>query len=203
MKKLVVSEKYNNKKLNNYILDIFPSLNQNIYYKALRQKDIKINGKRVKENVDIFTDDIIEVFISDNLLIGKENFDLKVMYEDDNILAIYKPINISVTNEADENTITLSEIVKKKFGNNVEPCHRLDRNTKGIILFAKNNEALKILFDKFKKHEIEKHYIATVYGIPKVEQAVLKDYLFKDRKNNLVYISNIKKSRIFRNNNRV
>ena len=64
----------------------------------------------------------------------------------------------------------------------------------GIVLFAKNKKALEILFDKFKNHEIEKHYLATVYGIPKSEHEILQDYLFKDSKKNMVYISNIKKT---------
>ena len=69
------------------------------------------------------------------------------------------------------------------------PCHRLDRNTYGLILFAKNNEALNILFDKFKNKEIEKHYIAYCYGVPSKKQDRLESYLFKDNKKSLVYIS--------------
>ncbi len=189
MKKSVVPEKYNNKKLNAFLLDSFPNLNQNMLYKALRQKDIKVNGIRVKENCLIYAGDSIEVFISDQYLFGDNRIDLKVVYEDENILAINKPSGISVTeNSAD--SVYLAQIVKEKFGKIVEPCHRLDRNTKGILLFAKNQEALKILLEKFKNHEIEKHYKAQVFGIPKEEHKILKDFLFKDSKKNIVYISN-------------
>lgn len=76
----------------------------------------------------------------------------------------------------------------------MEPCHRLDRNTKGLVIFAKNKEALEILLEKFKNHEIEKHYKALVYGIPKSKHQILKDFLFKDSKNNIVYISSTKKN---------
>lgn len=69
------------------------------------------------------------------------------------------------------------------------PCHRLDRNTTGLVLFAKNKEALDILFNKFKNHEIKKFYRALVYGIPKVKNARLEAFLFKDTKNSIVYIS--------------
>ena len=54
MKKLIVNEKYNGKKLNKFLIDSFPSLSQNLFYKTLRQKDIKINGKRINQNVDIY-----------------------------------------------------------------------------------------------------------------------------------------------------
>ena len=101
---------------------------------------------------------------------------------------------ISVTDEKDQNQMTLTSLVKEKFGEDVEPCHRLDRNTKGLVIFAKNKETLEILLEKFKNHEIEKHYKALVYGIPKEKHKVLQDYLFKDSKNNIVYISETKKS---------
>ena len=67
--------------------------------------------------------------------------------------------------------------------------HRLDRNTYGLVIFAKNKKALEILLNKFKNMEIEKHYKCTVYGIPKIKNNTLKAYLFKDRKKSLVYIS--------------
>lgn len=192
MRKIKVTEKYNNKKLNNLILDTFPALNKNILFKALRQKDIKINGTRVKENVDVKVGEEIEVYISDELLFGISE-KLKVVYEDDNILVVNKGDMISVTDEKDSNQITLTKLVKKEFGEDLEPCHRLDRNTKGLVIFAKNKEALEILLDKFKNHEIEKHYKALVYGILKEKHKLLEDYLFKDSKNNMVYISDTKK----------
>ena len=73
------------------------------------------------------------------------------------------------------------------------PCHRLDRNTTGLILYAKNQEALDILLNKFKFHEIEKHYLAWVYGIPKVNFKRSEAYLFKDNKKSIVYISDFPK----------
>ena len=73
------------------------------------------------------------------------------------------------------------------------PCHRLDRNTTGLVLFAKNEIALNILLEKFKNHEIEKHYLALVYGIPKVQSKRCEAYLFKDNKKSMVYISDVPK----------
>lgn len=74
-----------------------------------------------------------------------------------------------------------------------EPCHRLDRNTCGLVIFAKNPEALTILLDKFKNREIQKHYSCLVYGkLPKKEDTLIA-YLFKDSKKSQVYISNEQK----------
>ena len=71
------------------------------------------------------------------------------------------------------------------------PCHRLDRNTSGLILFAKNEISLNILLNKFKYKEIEKHYLALVYGKPQFKHQKLEAYLFKDSHKSLVYISDV------------
>lgn len=69
------------------------------------------------------------------------------------------------------------------------PCHRIDRNTTGLVLFAKNETSLNILLDKFKNHEIEKHYLALVYGHPKEQFKRCEAFLFKDNKKSRVYVS--------------
>lgn len=181
MKILVVDEKYNNKKLDKFIFDKFPSLSSGLFYKTLRKKDFRVNDNRISENIILHTGDEIKVFISDELL--KNNILLPTIYEDDNILVIDKPTNIEVVGE---NSVT--SILEKKYSY-IKPCHRLDRNTTGLVLFAKNDIALNILFDKFKKHEIKKSYTALVYGIPKIKNSRLEAYLFKDNKKSLVYIS--------------
>ncbi len=186
MEKLIVSKKYNNKKINKFLKDSIPNLSDSLLYKTLRKKDIKVNGKRISENITVFENDEILVYISDELLKEKE-VALDIIYEDDNILLINKPVNIEVTG-----LNSLTDIVHKKYFNSPflpMPCHRLDRNTAGLILFAKNELSLNILLDKFKKHEIEKHYLALVYGIPKFKTKKLEAYLFKDSKKSKVYIS--------------
>ena len=121
----------------------------------------------------------------------KQSLDIKldIVFEDKNILIVNKPISIEVVGEN-----SLTTVVQNYCGNNTLPCHRLDRNTTGLVLFAKNDDALNILFEKFKNREIEKHYIAKVYGIPKKDSDVLTAFLFKDNKKSVVYISdNFKK----------
>ncbi len=189
MKKLIVDKKYNNKKLNKFLQDSIPNLSTNLLYKTLRKKDIKVNGKRVTENITVFENDEVLVYISDSLL----ETSLKIFYEDDNILILDKPSGIEVTGAN-----SLTSIIHKQYskcGFLPMPCHRLDRNTTGLILFAKNQESLNILLDKFKNHEIEKHYLSLVYGIPNENQQTLTAYLFKDSKKSLVYISDEPKKR--------
>ena len=117
--------------------------------------------------------------------------EINIIYEDKNILLINKPINIEVTGKN-----SLTDVVHRLYKSQEflpMPCHRLDRNTSGLILFAKNQTALDILLDKFKHHEIEKHYLALVYGVPKKKSERLISYLFKDSSKSLVYISDVPK----------
>ena len=189
MEKIIVNKKYDNKKLNKIILDKIPEINYNTFCKLLRKKDIKVNQKRTNKDIMVFESDIIEIYLPNMKKESKENEiqDIDIIYEDDNILAINKKANIEVTGE---NSLTekVQKIYKEKQIKPM-PCHRIDRNTTGIVLFAKDEETLQILLNKFRNHEIEKHYLALVYGIPKEKQKRLEDYLFKDKKKSQVYIS--------------
>ena len=191
MKKLIVNKKYDGKKLNKFLLENMPNLTYGLFCNTLRKKDIKINEKRINKDTTVHEGDEILVYIADSLLEGKNQVKLDVVYEDDNILIINKPANIEVTGE---NSLT-SVLHKNYETSNFKPmpCHRLDRNTTGLILFAKNEIALNILLDKFKNHEIEKHYLALVYGVPNVQHKKCEAYLFKDNKKSMVYISDVPK----------
>ena len=188
MRKIIVNKKYNGKKLNTFLLDNFNGLTLNIIYKTLRKKDIRINNIKITENCIINEGDEISIYLTDDLLF--KTIKLDIVYEDDNILVVNKPTGIEVVSN-DKNKITLTKLVLEYFYSLdfPSPCHRLDRNTCGLVVFAKNNESLEILLDKFKNMEIDKNYKCTVYGIPKVKQATLTAYLFKDSKKSQVYIA--------------
>ena len=86
MRKLIVSEKYNNKKLNTFILDNFKSLNQNVFYKALRKKDIRINDKRISENCLLRNGDEVKIYITDDIIFSTK-INLQKIYEDEKVYA--------------------------------------------------------------------------------------------------------------------
>ncbi len=189
MRKLIVPQKYNNKKLNTFILASFPELSINMLNKALRQKDIKINGVRIKENVSIYENDEIAVFIADEYLFSKPS--IEKVFEDENILVINKTNGIEVV--SDDASKSLTTILQEEY-EFIKPCHRLDRNTTGLVLFAKTEKSLNILLEKFKQKEIKKYYKCIVYGIPKKQADTLVAYLFKDSKKSMVYISDVPKT---------
>ena len=191
MQKIVVNKKYDGKQLSQLLLDNFSGLTMNTFYKALRKKDIRINNVRTNKNDVVHLGDEIQIFVIDELLY--KSFVLDIIYEDDNILIVNKPSDIEVVGDHSL-TNYLKDYVKSSSGIDkdniyIEPCHRLDRNTTGLVLYSKNETSTSILLEKFKDHEIEKHYLATVYGIPKLEHQTLTSYLFKDNKKSLVYIS--------------
>ena len=190
MKEIIVNKRYHEKKLNKVILDRLPNINYPTFCKLLRKKDIKINGKRINKDILVHENDKIEIYLPKELEEVKINLDK--VYEDENILVINKPAKIEVTGSN-----SLTEIINKQYTNcefKPQPCHRIDRNTTGLVMFAKNEESLRILLEKFKRHEIEKHYLALVYGIPDKKEERLKAYLFKDQKKSQVYISDIFKT---------
>lgn len=192
MRKLIVNKKYDNKKLNNFILDSFPDLNKSTLYKALRKKDVRINNVKVSEDTIVHYKDEIVLYIIDELLFKTSNLNINIVYEDNNIIIFNKPEGISITDD-NNSTPTFTSLVKQKYGSNLNPCHRLDRNTKGLIIYAKNPLSLQIMQEKFKCREIEKHYLAKVYGIINKNHEILEAYLFKDSKKSLVYISDFPK----------
>lgn len=185
MKSIIVSKNSDGKKLSTYITSVFPKVNINNIYKALRKKDIRVNGKRINENIIIHYKDKIDIYILDSILYGTYQFNIPIIYEDNNIVVFNKPYGIEVTGAN-----SLESIMEDKY-EYLKPCHRIDMNTTGLVIFAKNEESLNILLDKLKNHEIEKHYIACVYGIPLNKACTLESFLFKDRKKSIVYISDI------------
>ena len=183
MRNLVVSHKSNGKKIIQYLMNEFPNVSKDTIYKALRKKDIRVNDIKISKNISVYEGDKIAVYIVDELLFD-ENITLKIIYEDENILAINKPKGIEVVGEK-----SLTELVQNKYGIQTMPCHRLDRNTEGLVIFAKNEQALEILLEKFQNHEIVKYYKCKVVGTFKKKHVILDAYLFKDNKKSMVYIS--------------
>ena len=192
MRNLVVDEKYDNKKLVYVLMSYFDGLSSSLVYKALRNKDIKVNNKRVKDNITIHLGDNVCLYIDDKYLFKK--IELDIIYEDDNILIINKPQGIEVINSSS----SITSLLQNKYTANLDegfpyPCHRLDRNTSGLVIFAKNKSSLDIINSKLNNHEIKKFYKCTVIGLLDPKSDKLEDYLFKDSKKSIVYISHIPK----------
>lgn len=170
------------------ILERFPKMSYASIQKLLRLKDIKVNGMRIKENVTVHDGDEIYVYATDQMLNGVT---LKpvVIYEDNNILVCDKPVGMEVESDKyNDLTLSVNSYLAEK-GAKAAACHRIDRNTRGLVVFAKNKEAYAELLDAFKRRTIDKFYLAMCIGRPLKDEDHLYAYLKKDPVSSFVTIS--------------
>ncbi len=163
------------RKLSKLALYYIEDLSFSSLRKALRQKDVKVNGKRISEDITLSVGDKVEIYY-----VSTEVSKYAVIYQDDNVIVIDKKSGF--TSES------VFDALKDKF-ESVRFIHRLDRNTSGLMIFALNDLAEQELLHGFKERTFEKYYSATVVGVPKVKEALLTAYLFKDEKRSLVTIT--------------
>ncbi len=194
-------------RVDKFIGKAVPKLPQSLMYKYIRIKRIKLNHSRCEISTRLNEGDILELYINDEFFEAPSESDfllvsskIEVVYEDENILIVDKPCGL-VVHEDDDNTIdTLINRVKKYLYEKGEYkpeeeasfapslCNRLDRNTEGLVICAKNAESLRILNLAVKERRISKKYLCAVIGEPKPHEAVIKAYLIKNEAENTVRI---------------
>ena len=162
--------------LEKFLDNHLPELNKRLLKDLYKRRDIRINGARINKDTQLYKGDTVAVYIDESLLTCLA---FKIIFEDKNILVADKDSGIN--SEA-----VFFELSKER---EVYFLHRLDRNTKGLMLFAKTKKSEGILLKAFKERRVIKKYTALIYGTPKKRQAVLKAYLTKDEKNSLVKVS--------------
>ena len=159
-----------------------PEVPQRTVQQSFARRDVKLDGKRVKPDIRVFAGQKVELFCMEQTTPLVD-----VVYEDDDVLLINKRAGVSV--EPDEKGgVTLTELalkhVRQKNPDAWPPkaCHRLDNQTCGLTLFAKNERAESILTRAFKERTMDKRYICLVRGMMKPPSATCKAYLLKDAK---------------------
>ncbi len=179
--------------LSNYIFKTFPNLSKGKFFKSLRNKDIKINEKRVNKDIILNDKDEIKLYISDNILFNLPQ-KLDYIYDDQNIAIIFKPQGILSNDETKNSDEPTLESLVKKENQNYIICHRLDRNTAGLVIFAKNDIAYANILSGFKNNSIIKEYIAYVSGSNfKNKEETLNQYISLNKKDGI--------SKIYEKNN--
>lgn len=195
MRVFIVGEKDQGKRVDRFIQSELPELPFPLLAKTFRKRDVKVNGARIKENHLLSTGDRLELYLSEEYLNASEQQQkIPIVFEDANILVINKPQGIPVQ---DENGPSVEKAMQAVYSGTLSEgfpalCHRLDRNTGGLLLLAKNQKALDILFDKFREREICKLYRCIVCGCPNKSYAQQKAFLLKECQNSQVKIYNRK-----------
>jgi len=213
MKQVIVNKNAAGQRIDRFLSKTYPSLSQGFICKTIRKKDIKVNGKRTEANYKLIEGDVVTLYIKDELFEVRKpsdddflstDGDISVIYEDENIILVDKEPGLVVHEDNDNTSDTLINRIKnylyKKGEYKPEEeysfapalCNRIDRNTGGIVIAAKNAESLRILNQKVKDRELTKLYLCAVNGIPKQKSAKLTAYLYKNEKENRVVISDKK-----------
>ncbi len=216
IRELKIGKNDGGQRLDKFLSKAMPKLPMSLMHKFLRNKNIKLNGKKTAHNEKVMEGDVLTFYISDEFFEkdNKKSTDYsdaklnllpdEIVFEDENLIIVDKPQGELVHPGDDDNNKTPDSCLiaritgylfkKDEFDpqeeNSFAPalCHRLDRNTGGLVIAAKNAQALRVMNLKIKERSIKKTYLCAVCGIPQKKSALLKDYLYKDSSQNRVFI---------------
>ena len=212
MKSFIIGKNDAGKRLDKFIQKAMPTLPSSLMYRYIRTKHIKVNRKKAEISTKLCEGDVVEAWISDEFFTEvKPKYDflsaptnLDIVYEDENILLVDKKQGVLVHPDDKEYRDTLIGRIQHylydkgeynpESENSFAPAlaNRIDRGTGGIVIAAKNAEALRILCDKIKYREIDKQYLAVIHGIPAKKEATLEGFLEKNESRNKVYLKSIR-----------
>ena len=208
MKQVIIQKNDAGQRLSKFIEKSFPAIPASLMYKSIRTKNIKVNRKRCTPDQKLCEGDLVDIWLKDEFFVQpphKYDFTqasdrIDVVYEDENVLIVNKPQGLIVHQDEHYEPDTLIFRIQKYLYNKGEynpddehsfaPAlvNRIDRNTSGMVISAKNAAALRILNAKMKSREIHKKYLCIVCGRPNPPEATLEGYLEKNESQNRVYI---------------
>lgn len=203
MKEIRITNNEEGQRLDRFLKKYLNKANQSFIYKMLRKKNIKLNDLRAEPETVLKKDDLVQLYLSDDTIdkfrekktLKQTDIHFKVVYEDDNILIVNKPVGLSTQPDVTSSRNLIDEIKmyldakEQNISFTFKPavCNRLDKNTSGLVIAAKNYDALKQTNKAIRERRIRKFYVAKVHGIIK-EDLELKDYLIKNDEKNMVKI---------------
>jgi len=203
MKQIIITKNEEGQRLDRFLKKYLNKANQSFIYKMIRKKNIKLNNTKAEPEEVLKIDDLVQLFLSDETIdkfrekkmLNQADIHFETIYEDDNILIVNKPIGLS--SQPDEtSTKNLVDEIKVYLDGKEENisftfkpavCNRLDKNTSGLVIAAKNYDTLKQTNKAIRERSIKKFYMAKVHGVIN-ENLELKDYLIKDEYKNMVKI---------------
>ncbi len=212
MRSFTIGKNDADQRFDKFIAKTLPALPKSLLYKYLRTKRIKLNGKKADIAVRLREGDLVEMYISDEFFAEKEEKysflgsgrSRYILYEDDNIIVLNKKAGLLSHPDEGEYVDTLITRVQRYLYEKGEYrpddemcfapalCNRIDRNTGGIVIAAKNAESLRILNQKIRDRELTKLYLCAVNGVPEKREDTLTAYLYKNEAENRVVISDKK-----------
>ena len=173
--KLIIDDLTEEKRLDAYLAEVMQDFSRSKIQSEIKKGSVLVNLKNAKSSYTVKDGDIIDINIQENILkIEPENIDLDIIYEDENVAVVNKPSGMLTHPTTIETTGTLVNALLYKYGENLSDIngefrrgilHRLDRNTSGLLMIAKNNKAHEFLVEQMKSGNIDKRYLAVVKGV--------------------------------------
>jgi len=176
-----------------------------LIYKSFRKKDVKVNGKWIKEDYVLCEGDVLRIYIKEDFQKEKQVKKCKltapIMYEDENIIIFNKPVALPCQPDQKHPDSTLSDMLKSYLTEKGEYkpenessfspalCNRIDTNTSGLVIGAKNAEALRDMNEQIRNHNVYKYYLCRTENIPKEKSAYVNAYIIKEETQNKSYIT--------------
>ncbi len=210
MRELNIGKNDAGQRLDKFLSKAVKGLPMSLLYKYIRTKKIKVNGARAQQNQQLCAGDVVTLYIRDEFFESPEQdtaalsnirHKLSIIYEDENILLLNKRPGVLVHEDTagGENTLILHVKAYLYEKGEYDPqkeqsfapalCNRIDRNTGGIVIAAKNAEALRVMNEKIKQNEISKFYLCAAHGKMPRRADELRGYLRKNSADNLVTVS--------------
>lgn len=205
MKKITAGKNDAGQRLDKFLLKFLASMPKSLLYKAFRKKRIKVNGKKADGTYILQENDVLELYINDEFFAEKkkeefnEKPEIDVIYEDENILIADKPKGILMHGSKNDRNTLISNLLSylyKKGEYNPENeqsfspafANRIDKNTRGLVVAAKNAAALRELNEKIRNGEVKKFYVCTLSKLPAQKSGEIETYLKKNEQENKVYV---------------
>lgn len=210
MKEFTIQKNDAGQRLDRFVSKAVPLLPSSLIQKYIRLKRVKLNGKGAKQDTKLASGDIVQLYVNDEFFEAptEENAYLKItepklhiVFEDENILLVNKKAGVLCHSDGEWSYYTLIAHIQSylyirrewrpREENAFAPalCNRIDRNTSGIVIAAKNAEALRVMNEKIKLREVEKYYLAVVHGLMTPKSGRLQAYIFKDAVKKQVFVS--------------
>ena len=205
MRTLTIGQNDAGQRLDKFLTKALPRMPKSLLYKSVRTKKIKVNRRRAQPEQILAPGDELQLFLPDDLFDRTGDADTKaelsrikgeipILYEDENLVLIDKRPGVAVHEDDKGSADTLLTALRAYLYRRGEYdpekeqsfapslCNRIDRNTGGIVIAAKNAETLRDMNERIRRRVMGKFYLAAVHGVPREREATLTGYLLKDEK---------------------
>ena len=180
---LIVDKESENNRIDKYLAEVFNGKSRSYIQGLIEKENIKVNGKSIKSNYKVKENDEILIAMPEalELEVEAEDIPLDILYEDNDVIVINKPQGMVVHPAPGNYTKTLVNALLyhckdlSTINGVIRPgiVHRIDKDTTGVLVVAKNDEAHNFLSKQLQTHSMKREYIALVEGILKEDKGTI------------------------------